>query len=172
MTARDISGRGRFRSYRLLDEAAILACMVYVDLNPFRAGMATSLEQSDFTSLLQRMKVLKAGHAPPASVPSKRPRKSATARVANRLIPIETLFQMTAEQYVSLVAWTAGVPIDERPHGTMLSALGIDASRWQAVLARKIKLFGTAVGSVVNLVQEAARRGASRVINPINIYAT
>jgi hypothetical protein len=41
---------GRFKATVLLDEAAIAACMVYVDLNPVRAGLAATPEKSDFTS--------------------------------------------------------------------------------------------------------------------------
>lgn len=42
--------QGRFKAVRLLDEEAILACSVYVDLNPIRAAIASSIETSEFTS--------------------------------------------------------------------------------------------------------------------------
>jgi len=38
-----------------MDEGAILACMAYVDLNPVRAKMADTLEDSDFTSIYDRV---------------------------------------------------------------------------------------------------------------------
>lgn len=51
--------QARYRAVRLLDEAAILACAAYVDLNPIRAALAETLETSPYTSAQQRALELK-----------------------------------------------------------------------------------------------------------------
>lgn len=54
----NVTGRfweGRFKSQALLDDAAVIAAMAYVDLNPIRAAMAESPEESDYSSIQQRV---------------------------------------------------------------------------------------------------------------------
>ena len=50
---------GRFKAQRITDEAGLLACSMYVDLNPVRAAMAKTPETSRHTSAYDRIKASK-----------------------------------------------------------------------------------------------------------------
>jgi REP element-mobilizing transposase RayT len=49
---------GRFKAQAITDEASLLACSLYVDLNPVRAAMAETPEKSVHTSAYDRIKSL------------------------------------------------------------------------------------------------------------------
>ena len=40
--------QGRYKAVRIRVEESLLACAAYIDLNPIRAGMAETLEKSDY----------------------------------------------------------------------------------------------------------------------------
>ncbi len=96
---------GRFKSIALLDEAAILACMAYVDLNPIRAKMTTRIEAAPYTSVKRRV-----DHAAQDPAP---------------LAPLEPL-GLRLPDYVALLEWTAAIDGGgvARPEGSAANALG------------------------------------------------
>ena len=49
---------GRFKAQAITDEAGLLACSMYVDLNPIRAAMTSSPQESIHTSAYDRIKAL------------------------------------------------------------------------------------------------------------------
>ena len=87
---------GRFKCQALLDDAALLACMAYVDLNPIRAGLADRPEDSDHTSVKERIE-----------------ERQRPTEVGSWLCPIgdegpanRGLLPMTRDEYLSLMDWT------------------------------------------------------------------
>ena len=49
----------RFKATRLLDDEALLACSMYVNLNPIRAGKVERPEESQYTSAFERIQSLR-----------------------------------------------------------------------------------------------------------------
>jgi len=115
---------GRFRSQALLDEAAILTCMAYVDLNPVRACIASTPETSDFTSIQERIRAAHQGAQPKDLVPLK------TKNQKKHYIPI------ALDAYIDLIH-TSGKVIRNDKKGSIpedyehkLANLGIEYKAW------------------------------------------
>jgi REP element-mobilizing transposase RayT len=126
---------GRFKSQALLDEAAVLTCMSYVDLNPVRAGIAKTPEESDFTSIQQRIRE--------QTKPS-RQSKNATAESQPTLTPLVKQSQdrhknaigFALLDYLELVDW-AGRAIRVNKRGAIpeqappiLQRIGLEPGRY------------------------------------------
>lgn len=90
--------QNRFKSQALLDEAALLTCMAYVDLNPIRACITDKPETSDFTSVQTRIKSIK----PSTPMPHQNlmPFLKPNATYGDKGIPL------TQSAYIELVDWT------------------------------------------------------------------
>ncbi len=78
----------RFKCQALLDEAAIAASMVYVDLNLIRAGRAGTPEESDFTSIQERIRAWRL-HSTTSSVPREASHNLHPASCNTNLTPSE-----------------------------------------------------------------------------------
>ncbi len=121
---------GRFKSQALLDEAALYTCMSYVDLNPVRAGMADTLEGSEYTSIAQRLReqALSPG-ARAHSVRSGRRKGATGAHRGGKPIALAPLraerrgrsrpaLEMRFDDYRELLEWT-GRAAGSKPGGTL-----------------------------------------------------
>lgn len=87
---------GRFKSQALMDEAALAACMAYVDLNPVRACLAKTPEESTHTSIKKRIEAAKSHYQPTRLFPfAGNPRANMPAGLPFRL-----------EEYFALVEHT------------------------------------------------------------------
>ena len=135
---------GRFKSQALLDDAAVAACMAYVDLNPLRAGIAKTPETSSFTSIQQRITAAKTGEQPKKLQPFVgNPRKDSPS---NGL-------QFELKDYLSLVDITgrciredkAGhIEANELP---ILERLNITPENWLSLTKDLTRLFHGAIGN-------------------------
>ena len=174
----DVKGRyweSRFKCLALLDDAAIAACMAYVDLNPIRAGLAATPEQSDFTSIQQRIRAWNRERLAQSSVsigdiqkPADTPNLSCPAVVctvdsSTWLCPIGSgnnrrgILQITTAEYLDLVD-RSGRLLRSGKHGAIdadlapiLLRIGIKPDAWLETVSRFESRFRLAAGLLSSL---------------------
>lgn len=159
---------GRFKSQALLDEAGLLTAMTYVDLNPIRAGTATTPEKSDFTSIQARIAAFRdMSRGSPATAGAMRSVPLAAFR--NECGGAHAAIPFCLRDYLDLVDWSGRAmrsdkrgSIDNRLPPIILR-LGIDPKSWLAMAGPEGNHFGRAIGSVQRLREYALALGQSWV---------
>ncbi len=145
---------GRFKSQALLDEAALMACMAYVDLNPIRAKMAATPEKSDHTSIKKRCE-----KAEESSNPNhiNQQEKSLYPFVGNPKQNQPEGIQMKLSDYLELVDSTGRVLRKDKRGAISASAekildrLDVDEDQWLEMTSNFEGCFSSFVGGESSL---------------------
>ena len=134
---------GRFKSQALLDEAALLSCMAYVDLNPVRAKQADTPEKSKYTSVRKRVHAALHKQAQPVEL---------LPFVGNHRQDAPKGIPFAFSEYLELLDWT-GRAIREDKAGhidgaqlPILQRLGLQERAWQELTQSFEGLFHSLVG--------------------------
>tara|TARA_Y100001934_G_C12311735_1_gene755269 strand:+ start:24 stop:1019 length:996 start_codon:yes stop_codon:yes gene_type:complete len=141
---------GRFKSQALLDEAALAACMAYVDLNPVRAQMAKTPELSDHTSVKKRSEKAKSTKQP--NHPNQQT-EELYPFVGNPRQDSPKGIQMRLTDYLDLVDWTGRILREDKRGAisenaeSILTRLGIDDSQWLEMTSNFEQCFATFAGN-------------------------
>jgi REP element-mobilizing transposase RayT len=178
---------GRFKSQRLADHGALLACMAYVDLNPVRAAIAETPETSAFTSAYDRIAARQAREALrvakselPKGSSGSEAQKRALAEARSRvdqdhwLVSLKRVprgehalgkLDLSSADYLSLLDATGRVirtgkagAIPEKL-APLLERMDLDHERWVENVRRYGSLFYHIAGKVENLVAAARAVG-------------
>ena len=138
---------GRFKCQPLLDEAAVLSCMTYVDLNPIRANIAKNLEESDHTSIQIRIRAAMQGKQPEELKKFNEPEDK---QKHNRL-------NFNLKDYLELVDATGRVIRDDKAgaikpsEAKLLNKLNISEKQWIHLSKSFESTFKGAVGKVSSI---------------------
>ena len=146
----------RFKSQALLDEAALIACSAYVDLNPIRAQIARTPEASEHTSIKQRIE--KSASATTPNHPYQQP-KTLLPFAGNPRAEMPKGLPFRLTDYLELVDWTGRI-IREDKRGAIdgnlppiLERLNIEPQHWIYLTQNFESRFKVFVGAAYKLKQ-------------------
>jgi len=188
---------GRFHSVPLLDQAALIACMAYIDLNPIRAKVTDRPERSHHTSGFRRIRA-RNRHRAAEKIRTRQPAKAkallakvglstsaAHAEDGLWLTPLarcqvgETLANktITVDEYLTILDATGrllkagkrgAIPPELAP---ILRRLDLSVDAWLAtMLGWRMFAFTRALGHATTRAAEAAKRGLNWIRNRCPLF--
>ncbi len=186
---------GRYKLQLLLDEASLLACAAYVDLNPIRAAIAKTPETSEFTGAKDRIDDLaeredrtresthdwersrrrrRSGWMSPIEISEKDDPVGPCLDESGRRASVKGFLGVSMGRYLELLDWTGrqlrrdkvgAIPDHLAP---ILRRIGLDARAWCEVVQKFGRVFKRAAGTPESLAQQAIRSGQRWLCAPEN----
>lgn len=153
--------QGRFKAVKLLDDEAILACSVYVDLNPIRAAISESIEDSKYTSGKIRFDAEKANRdaisdidvfLAPVQIAGSADGKSEKSLANGKRCSNKGFLPISSLDYLQLLDLTARLqradkvgfsPSELEP---VMERLGIEMSEWKRLTTDFGRMFSQVAG--------------------------
>ena len=186
---------GRYKAVVLLDEASLLACAAYVDLNPIRAAIAETPETSSFTGAKDRIDDLslrkdrkrvsthdwersrrrkKSGWLSPIEINERDDATGADVDPSGRRASKKGFLSVSVFRYLELLDWTGRqlrqdkVGIIPSHLAPILTRIGLDAAGWCDLVQKFGRTFKRAAGTAESLSAEASRRSQGWFCSPGN----
>ncbi|GAA5508662.1 hypothetical protein [Novipirellula caenicola] len=163
---------GRFKAQRIVDETGLLACSMYVDLNPVRAAMADAPDHSPHTSAYDRIEAAKGKQIDSAAFDLK-PIPTEAAAKATRDTPVESVRQQQGTKRANPTGrqvlrdgWLAPLPLDS---GTLSSD---PQSHTKGFRSSDRGFLSLSLSDYVRLLRWVAQHGNDKVKVPRSLAKT
>lgn len=168
---------GRFKSVSLLDDAAILCCLVYIALNPIRANLAKTPEASEFTSVKKRIEAFTAQKRLKYLEENriKSPDRHHAARIKTQsdswLCPLmnkpnrQGFLDLDFDSYLEILDWSGRNIVDGKTGAIpdhlspILARLEVNHQHWLATVRKFPSLFFRCAGTPDHMTEVAKNQG-------------
>jgi hypothetical protein len=153
---------------RLLDEWAVAACLVYVDLNPIRAGLTTKLSESQHTSIFERLAGVMKSFATTLTARQRRDYGLETEDEGGPTMPATD--QVGSKESFAPVLTIDALPVGNEPSGARTApAAGAGAKEGQPGTVASGSLFQIPPNLVAAAARQAAFAGRGSWLAPLEI---
>ena len=141
---------GRFHAQSLLDESAALSAMVYVDLNPVRAGVVKAPEAAEHVSIRRRFEAV---------------RRAAPGALLLPVLGSGPALAVSEREYLTLVDETGRAVRDDKPGAiprslpAIVGRLGLSERAWLRQVQGTESCYWRVIGRFESFVEKAAEMG-------------